>query len=616
MRTTPLLLLAACTAGRPVTDDADPGPIVDDYEVPDGVTTSLYDPEHRLLTFPDLAQTVPDAGTGTGLRLRLTDGARADLGAVLPEGFNLFDALEELDGFGLNAGVVLRFSAPVDPAAIAAATRWVRVADGAPMGFEAWSTDEGATVVLDPLLPLEPGTAYALVVDKGVTDLAGGEIWPSPALHRMLYGADGAGAPSVLEAWADAAEVLGVGADDVAAGTVFVTQTSRTQDLAVADVLLAEELTLVKDGDCVHEGVVTSCPATLVVGDPVGEDGTIGPDEAPAIQRTYTLKVSVFLPGDGQDGPYPVALFGHGLLGDRGEAHGYARQVAGDGLAVIGIDAPAHGDHPTYKPQIIADLSSLWFFGVDIATKSMDVKRLRDNWRLAAFDKLQVAAAARAGFDADGDGDDDFDHGPMHWAGHSLGSVMGSQLVAMDDHFVSAYLSVPGGRVSEIVHRGQIFAPLVSLMAPEGIGQGDVDRFFPLLQTAIDRGDPATWAGLVVDGHRDVFAQMVIDDDIIPNACTRYLARALGLELVGPELQQVEGLAVHDGGFPVQGNVGGRTAALLQLDDMVDDGVVVDAVHTHIFGSETNERLMHGWYQAVLAGQPGVAVDPEVPAPE
>ena len=50
--------------------------------------------------------------------------------------------------------------------------------------------------------------------------------------------------------------------------------------------------------------------------------------------------------------------------------------------------------------------------------------------------------------------------------------------------------------------------------------------------------------------------------------------------------------------------------------ELLDDGKVVDAIHTDIFGSETNERLMHGWYEAVLAGQPGVAVDPEVPAPE
>lgn len=598
MRVPFLLLLAACTP-----DAVPEAP----YRPPSDATRAAYAPLDRLDTFPDLFHAVPDASTETGLRVRLGDAARTQLEALLPPDFTLVQALDELDGFGTTAGLTLAFTAPVDPASFAATLRLVRLDDGAevPVGIS-W-TDQETTAIVEPLFPLAPATAYALISTHDLVDRDGGLVWRSVDLDAAMTG-DLEGAPDVLAStWAQALDVMGLGRDDVAAGLVFVTQSIGAQDQAVKQLVLAAHPTLTATS-CAPDGPRTRCEATLSTTDVLGDDGTIGADEVPAGLGTTTLAATLWLPGDGTGGPFPTVIHGHGLGGDRYEAQGDMATLAPDGFAVVAIDAPFHGDHPGAPDGDL--LPVLEFFGIDIDSMSMDVRALRDNFRLGAWEKLQLAGALRAGFDADGDGQDDVDGDRLAYSGHSLGGVMGPQFLAQDPGLGTAYLSVPGGRVSAIVQRSQTFAPLVALMQPPGATPGDLDRFFPLLQAAIERADPLNWAPSVLDGHRDVLVQQVIDDDIIPNDTTRALARALGVQLVGPELQVIDGLTVDTDPMPIAGNVNGRTAVLYQYDDMIDDGAPVVARHSHIFGSDSNRIQMPHWFRTWLHDGLSEAIDP------
>ncbi|HMV69011.1 MAG TPA: Ig-like domain-containing protein, partial [Myxococcota bacterium] len=161
-----LLLLLGC-ASEPVAP----------WSIPEGATVASHDPDVYLDVFPDDAQTVPDPSTATGLRVRLRDDAAAALRAEVGEPIAIVEALEELDGFGVSAGVTLRFTAPVDPASFLDAARWVRVDDGADVPFTPSWTDDGATVVLSPWFVLAERTRYAVVVDDGLVDAAGEPVW-------------------------------------------------------------------------------------------------------------------------------------------------------------------------------------------------------------------------------------------------------------------------------------------------------------------------------------------------------------------------------------------------------------------------------------------------------
>jgi dienelactone hydrolase len=591
-----LLLLTACTA-EPEPEPAKP------YRVPEGAAASWYEPLDAVTTFPDDVHTVEDPSTTTGLRVRLQPGAQEDLDELLPDSILLIDALHDLDGFGTTAGITLRFTEPLDPATFVEHVHLLRLSDGEPAPVEAWWTDEDRTVVIEPLFPLQEATRYALFVDDGVRTAAGEEVWAAPDVHALAHGT--ATAPELVRvqgAWSQALTRAGLSPDEVVSGTVFTTQDVTTQDAAVVEALGTLSPTLVVAAPCELVEDRRRCRATLQTANPLGEDGVIGPDEGVDLTATYTLVVDVWLPPASVAGPYPTVIFGHGLGGTRDEAGGFARRMAAQGYAVVAVDAPTHGDHPTANQEGLLQIFE--FFGIVLTNAGLDVRRLRDNFRLATWDKLQLAAAVRAGVDADGDGDNDLDGTSLHFSGHSLGGLMGIPFLAWDPLVRTAHLSVPGGRVSTIVHRGLTFAPLVALMAPPGTPTADIDRFFPLLQAAIERGEPANVAGWITASGRDVFATMVLDDDIIPNTCGQTIARALGVQPIGPELQVITGLPHVDLPLPVSGNLAsGATGGLYQFDVMIDGGEPVDATHGHVYDSDSHRAQVEAWFESVRRGR-------------
>ncbi len=588
------LLLMACTGAE-----------VDIYAVPDGAPTVIYAPLSEVTAWPDDLYTLEDPDSLTGRRVSFHGAAGTALREQMPEGFNLVDALETLDGWGTTGALFLQFSEPVDPASFSADN--VRLldltGDGASIPYEVSWEDDGQTVFLVPLTPLDEATPHALVAANLVSE-SGDRLFASVDLGRALQGTHTdvrlRQHGPVLH---DALALAGVAAGDAQAVLAFTTQSLYAQDDAVATWLAENppELGLVLSDVCAENGAMLSCPATLEAQAFVDDDRRFAFDPtAPAAPTgTWTLDVEVHLPlARDTDDPLPVVLYGHGLGGDRGESDGVARHLTTLGLAVLAIDAPAHGEHPTATTS--EDFFWIFhFFGIDPATQAFDVFQLRNHWRVATHDKLQLAAAVRRGLDVDADGLGDLDGEQLFYAGHSLGGIMGAQLLALDPAVLAADLSVPGGRVTEIVHRSQTFAGLVALMKPAGTTDGDVARFFAMLQAAIDRGDAATWAPRVLDGTRDVLVTMVIDDEVIPNSATRSLARAFGVEHVGPLLQEVEGLPLG-AELPLSANLDGRTAVFFQYDTKLEDGELKPADH---FDAHNNDAAVHQylhWWETRL----------------
>jgi len=593
------------------TDPPDPD---EPYVVPDGATAGWYDPLVEVTTFPDDVHTVDDEASLTGLSVSFQPEAEALLRASTPEGFNIVDGLESLDGFGTTAAILLRFTGPVNAATLSADTaRLVDLdGDGSALPFEVEWTDEDATAIIYPLFPLEPKRLHGLVVTRDLLDASGQPVWAAPALRELLEGE--ATDPALARMHGRYADLLDAAADlaaveDVAAATVFTTQSLHEEDLAVAEVLATGSPEIRIEGPCEPQGTVDLCPAVLVADDFLGPDQhfELQPGATPVVEQTYELQLDVYLPTDAPEGPLPVIVYGHGLGGDRGEGKGFARQVADLGLAVVALDAPSHNDHPT-NPDAYELYWIFQFFGLGLEG-TLDVLQMRDHWRQAAWDKLQLVAALRDGVDVDLDGAPDLDGERIYYSGHSLGGIMGAHLLALDEGIEAAELSVPGGRVGDIVYRGEIFAPLVALMSPEGTQEGDVARFFPMMQAAIERGDAANWAPLVLDGERDVLTTMVVDDGIIPNECNRMLARAFGVHHAPPFLQEIEGLERIDE-LPISGNVDGRTAVLYQYDEKYQDGQLQPADHEDAQDNDLGDTQLHHWWSSVLQQGLGEVIDP------
>jgi hypothetical protein len=213
-----------------------------------------------------------------------------------------------------------------------------------------------------------------------------------------------------------------------------------------------------------------------------------------------------------------------------------------------------------------------------------------------------------AGLDLDGDDVVDLDADRLIYLGVSLGGIMGPELIALSPGIEAAILVVPGGRVSSIVQDAEQFSIVIDIMRPQDATDGDVDRFFPVLQTMLDRGDAAAWATQLLVPIEDrsaglpaaaphILMAMVLDDDTVPNSSNRALARALGIPVV-PPLRQEIGLIGMTAEAPVLANwIDGRTVGLLQLDRVADgQGGIEPATHSNVGDSDVG---VEAWFRFI-----------------
>ena len=520
------------------------------------------------------------------------DGWSVPEDSALDEFVSVYEHLEALDGWGLTAGTILRFGGRVEPASLNDETvGFVVLPESGPavlVRADVQLTDYDATAILRPRTPLPERTRVAAFVTREARGTDGSCVAPSSALRDDL-----------LESPEHVAAVsaLGLGPADVSAMVVFSTQSAYGLSESIAGSITAPAVDPLDCQTAPDEGW-TVCDGLVNVVDYRTPDRLLA-DGSP--QSTYDLPVTVWLPGDGSGGPFPTVFYGHGLAHDRSQGSKVSsRLTASEGVAVIAVDAVEHGEHPGRTEVSLDFLGQLTFFGIEFSPPSVDGRLIRDNFRQSTFDKLQIVEAIRAGWDVDGDGTDDLDGDRLAYSGLSLGAIMGVELLALSDAFVGAVLNVPGGRTTGIIRDSELFSPLIGVMAPEGTSDGDVQRYFPLLQAVVDPGDAMTWAPRV--GDVPLLVQLAHLDETMPNSTSDPLVRSLGLSGVGREVWPIA-----DVDF-VAGPVTGR--GLQQFDAVTDGGDAEAATHDNLFTSDEAWGAARSFLLEVLAGGAGTISDP------
>jgi hypothetical protein len=604
-----------------------------------GATAYMYDPRGTILaTFPDDWLTRPDPGSPTGLAIDVS-AERAPWLAELPTiGQDVMGAIATLDGFGTTAGVVLRFTGALgavpsgESASVASAGLQLLELTGTSarrVPFEAELTDDDG-LILWPMVPLRPATRHAVVMTTAIRDAAGGCISPSPTLRELLQGRVPAPGPAGLAGrYADALAAAQVAPADVSAAVVFTTQSIVEQTQAIAADIRGRTYDWVDAPVCTDQALFRECNATFGAQDYRTERVVRGTTAT----RDLTLPVRFWLPYPAATAkiavpplpppePWPLIIFGHGLASDRGQAGALAPFAAPAGMATVAIDAVAHGDHPDSSGAGSKIEAVLSFFAIDIERQSLDALVLRDNWRQSTWEKLQLVELMRQHPDIDGDGAADLDLEHLAYLGASLGGIMGPELLALSPDIGAGVLSVPGGRVSSIISDSELFSGIVTLMAPAGTPKGEVRRFFPLLQTALERGDASNFGPYVLHDRFEgagaaphVLVAMAIDDNTVPNVANRSVARALGTPQVGVVRQPV-GVVPRDIALPLAGNLdgGALTAGVFQYDRIRKSaGAAVEkATHDNVTKSyESVDQLLHFFSTWLDTGVPEI-LDPYV----
>jgi len=611
----------------------------------EGATTFAWDPDDdsALAAFPNDMLSVDDATARTGQRLKVGDPRW--LGEQPAFFQSVWRQLEDLDGFGTSAGIVLRFSAPLSAPPSGSSTALGTAPEAAPkivlldlsqtpattLPFETEVLDEGATLIVWPMRPLREASLHGVIVTTALTDAAGGCVSPSAPLRAVVAPAQVSSPAPALTRLAPryatlvaAAQTLAIEPGDISAATVFTTQSYSAATLKQREHLRAQTFEWKSRPKCTTGDSVVTCEGDFFATD-YRIEGYLGRAfDADYVPETYRLPVHIWLPIE-RSGPVPLLVFGHGLGGSAEQAADIAEFAAKEGLATLAISAPRHGDHPTATssdPQAVFTS----FFGIDLTTFSIDGLVFRENVRQAAFDKLQVMELVTAQTDIDGDGAADLDTGHVAYWGISLGGILGPNFVAMSDNVGAAVLSVPGARLVSIISEADDFKQFFDLLAQLSDGRDNLLRQAPVAQTLIDGADPIGWAGhLLKDriGRPDsppphVLLQMVMGDTTVPNIATRTLARALDAPQVPTVIAPIDLLPVA-ASAPVSGNVaadaaGPLTVGLFQFDRVTTSpgGNPKRATHSGVFSGIEAIDQVRAFLESWLSDEDGVPtiVDP------
>jgi Bacterial virulence factor lipase N-terminal/Platelet-activating factor acetylhydrolase, isoform II len=293
-------------------------------------------------------------------------------------------------------------------------------------------------------------------------------------------------------------------------------------------------------------------PFTAVPGEPTTTHLTRF-NPVPVAQATPDIPLFVTVPnaasGQAKPGPgWPVVIFQHGITGNRTQSAAIAGTYAAQGFVVAAIDIPLHGITDTASPfyqdgaertfdlDLVDNATGATVEGGDglidsSGTHFINLTSLltsRDNLRQAAIDIIQLALSLGS-LDLDGDTIPDIDANRIHFAGLSLGGIVGTVATAQEVAWsASSYLSAPGGGLANLLRDSAALGPrVIGGLEAAGLVEGTTlfDQFFRDAQAVVDSGDAINYIAAAV-GARPVLLTQVINDQVVPNSATQRLVNA------------------------------------------------------------------------------------------
>lgn len=271
----------------------------------------------------------------------------------------------------------------------------------------------------------------------------------------------------------------------------------------------------------------------------------------------------------------PVVIYQHGIFGERGHSLNLGNQLANAGYATVAIDMPLHGSAPftatgdvnpllplsvdydasteSKVPPFKAfptfkDLQERHFgyttnakqevveiqYGDNASGSSgsnfinlQALQTTRDALRQAVVDLLNLNASI-ASIDLDGDTIPDLDPTKVYFVGHSLGGIVGTSFVTINNQAVddgvtalneinAAAFVTPGSGIARLLENsssigGTILAGLAKKGAPQG--SSNLELFLSTAQASVDSVDPANFAQGLIDTATPVYINEIYGDGI------------------------------------------------------------------------------------------------------
>ena len=478
------------------------------------------------------------------------------------------------------------------------------------------------TLTINPLRPLAPKTGYLVVLTDGIQDERGFNASPSPIYQLakretpLITAVGNSAIPGVSDAQArtleglrqlvnnqeNAAASQGISKSGIVLSWTFMTQSI---DDAFAAIDQAPKPQVIPNFALKPTGATTAAvglglpgysdiyAGVLAVpfyldkdkplsghwrtaeGGPVTRYNPLPAASAAQLPALMTVPNAA----SGQRKPvsgWPVVIFQHGITQNRTNLFLIADALAFAGFAAVAIDLPLHGITDKANPFYLAGLERT--FDLDLSNNTtgaegpdgvidasgnyfINLRSLltsRDNTRQAAEDLRQLTAALPV-VDLDGDLQPDLNPRRIHFVGHSLGGIVGTPYLGIDDTAASATLAMPGGGIAKLLDGSATFGPRIAAgLAAAGLVKGtpEYEAYLVAAQTAVDSGDPINYAVAAAARHPIHLIEVIggdgaPSDRVIPNTVahaplsgTEPLATIMGLRSINRSAWDDKGLRV------------------------------------------------------------------------
>ncbi len=594
-----------------------------------------------LMPWPSSVYLTADSTTETGYRVDLPLAAMPtsqDNRTVDPTLFNTYD------GFPVAGPLVVAFDTGVsadglpphtDPAASLAADSPVVILDMdtgerllcfAEPDMNADDPTERA-LIIRPLERMVGGHRYVAAVRKSVK-AADGSPLPIPPGFAAAVAGEKFGHPLMAKVDYDAIfaalEADGISRDDLVVAWDFVV---ASDEFLTSDVLTMRETALTEMGENganltfeAHEESIShpervhkfligeyDVPMFLDAGFTDPSKLSRDADGKPALVGTARAPFAAVIPPcvTTETPPFKVIVFGHGLFGNGADSldSGLLQDVAEENCAII-----VAGDFVGLTSDQLATVA----FAMNDLNKA---PAITEKLAQSIIDFIALARIARGPFRESDlfkyNGTELIDPDRVYYFGASLGGNMGVAYMSYDPDVTMGVVGVAGGPWSLMFERSLAWPPLrVALKGSYNRNPWDYEQNLALLGMLFEKIDLITTAHRVVNDPlpgtppKQILHYMAMGDMLVTNIASDFLARTLGVPVVGPALRvpyrTVEddqplssGVTIYDenvtpwppltnvapdddGGNGTHGDVHERMAVRRQLKHFVDTGEVVD----------------------------------------
>lgn len=557
-----------------------------------------------MTPWPSSAFEVADPSSATGRRLAIPDKTlpiNIDDLPTDPTGWNV------ADGFSPAAPMVMSFPGGVSadglppndnydlslaadsPTVILDMTTGQRVAHFAEIDLQADGSPDSQALLLRPAARLEGGHRYAVGITRKVHAPDGEELPVPPGFAALRDGkhTDHELLEEMRPRFADvlaALDTAGFPADELVVAWDFTVASDaflHRDMIAARDRAIAAldthpiQYTVTSDapvdnGAQIKRRIEGTLDAPLFLsnhgnnnsGTKIVRDG----DGLPALQGFYRIPFTAIVPACAYTAQAPVGMviYGHGLLGDSGEAAGGVQRTTAAELCMVFVGTDMRGMSTQDLPAVARTLNE-----ISKADEVMEVLEQGIVNHIALVRAMRTSFASSLFVDAASGNRVLVDPAKVYYYGLSQGAIFGTAVMAYEPTVTRAVLGVGGANYSTLLERSLDWPTYRTILAGAYPDPLDVTLAVSLMQMRWDKTEGSGVANTVLTGTatgtppKQLLMQIALGDEQVPNLGSYWQARSMNVPVLGPTpftpwglhvtpspLASGSALVIMDGGAP------------------------------------------------------------------